>query len=384
VGRVYDHVIVGAGLSGLLLARRLTARSSDGTNHRGDIAVVDPDLQSSRPATYAWWARAPHVLDPWAIGSWATLNVVDRGGRSHPIDLDGWTYTAVDWGRARADLVRELAHSGVVTFVPGTAFAVSDHDDHADVHVPGTDPVCGRWVYDSRPLPRRAPGRPRPARVRQAVELSQAFRGVWVHTAEPVFDHSAATLMDFSDDASPELGFVYTLPVSARSALVMAVRMGRDVTPPDPVPAVRRVAGRGEWSAQGGEGGETPLVVPRPPRRLGRRVLAIGQRGGRVRPSTGYAVGRILVDTEAICASLERHGSPFAVAPDPPWQRALDHIWLRALAQQSAGLEPAFVSLFAHASVDSVLRFLDGEARARDVLAVVRALPAGPFVRALV
>jgi lycopene beta-cyclase len=116
---------------------------------------------------------------------------------------------------------------------------------------------------------------------------------------------------------------------------------------------------------------------------VGRHVLRIGRRGGRVRPSTGYAVLRILADTRAIRRSLRRHGHPFAVPADPAWQRALDRIWLHALQRERAALEPAFLSLFTNASVDQVLRFLDGEARPGDVLAVVRALPPRPFLRAL-
>ena len=91
---------------------------------------------------------------------------------------------------------------------------------------------------------------------------------------------------------------------------------------------------------------------------------------------------RVLDDTAAIVASLRRHGHPFDIPADPPSQRALDTIWLSALAQERAGLEPAFLSLFAGAGIDSVLRFLDGQARGRDVVAVVRSLPAAPFFRA--
>jgi lycopene beta-cyclase len=205
---------------------------------------------------------------------------------------------------------------------------------------------------------------------------------VWVQTRDDAIDTSAATLLDFSADDGPELGFSYVLPVGPRSAMVMAVRMGESAELPDPTPAVGRVTGGSAWELVGEESGTTPLMAPGPPRRLGRRVLAIGQRGGRARPSTGYAVTRILADTAAIVASLDRHGHPMAVPPDPRWQRALDTIWLRALIRERAALEPAFLALFTRAPVDRVLRFLDGGAGPRDIASVVRALPPGPFLRA--
>jgi len=221
----------------------------------------------------------------------------------------------------------------------------------------------------------------------------QAFRGVWMVAQDDVVDPGAATLLDFSGAAgvsgaeSRDLGFTYVLPVSARTPLVMAVRMGSSDDLPDPMPALERMGAGTTWAPGPEESGTTPLVTPaptrRPTRRLGRRVLAIGARGGRVRPSTGYALPGILADSVAIRRSLDERGHPFALPPDPAWQRVLDRIWLHALAREGARLEPAFVSLFTGAPADRVLRFLDGDARPRDVAAVVRALPPGPFLRAL-
>jgi lycopene beta-cyclase len=112
-------------------------------------------------------------------------------------------------------------------------------------------------------------------------------------------------------------------------------------------------------------------------------VLAIGVNGGRARASTGYAVTRILADTRNIRRSLDQQDHPCALPPDPLWQRSLDRIWLNALARERAGLESALLSLFTQAPLAAILRFLDGEAGPRDVLAVVSALPPGPFLRAL-
>ena len=111
-------------------------------------------------------------------------------------------------------------------------------------------------------------------------------------------------------------------------------------------------------------------------------MLAIGARGGRVRASTGYAVTRILTDTDAILASLRSQGHPFAIPADPHRDRLLDAIWLHALATQRAELEPAFLALFAGVPIDRVLRFLDGRGSTDDLAHVVLALPRGPFLRA--
>jgi lycopene beta-cyclase len=373
-------VVVGAGLSGLLLAHELLSTGgADGPR----LVVIDPVGPRMHPATYAYWSQGPTVLAPWTVGRWSALTVVGHSERVHPVDLDGWAYTALDWGQARADLLAVLADDPRVTLVRAAAEAVRDADGHAEVYADRRW-WAGRWVFDSRPpsLADLRAGSPGRASAR-GVGLLQTFRGVWVQTEAAAFDPSAATLMDFSRDDGPELAFRYVLPVSPQRAMVMAVRMGESADLPDPLPSVPRLVGDIEWQVESEERGVTPLVVPTPPRRVGRHVLRIGRRGGRVRPSTGYAVLRILADTRAIGRSLRRHGHPFAVPADPAWQRALDRIWLHALQRERAALEPAFLSLFTNASVDQVLRFLDGEARPGDVVAVVRALPPRPFLRAL-
>ncbi|HSO03554.1 MAG TPA: lycopene cyclase family protein [Candidatus Limnocylindrales bacterium] len=296
----HDHVIVGAGLSGLMLARRLLAGPAPAT--APTLLLIDPRTTMEHRVTLAHWARGTTPLDPWAVGS-----------PPEPM-------TSTSGGRAGGS--------------------------------------------------------------RRALELYQTFRGVWVQSAEPRVDRSAATLLDFSADDGPDLGFAYVLPVDEHSALVMAVRMGVTTDLPDPVPAIPRELGEDGWEVTSEDRGITALTTPAPARRQGRRVLAIGRRGGRVRASTGYAVTRILADSDAIVSSLHRHGHPFGIPPDPWQDRALDAIWLHALAGERAALEPAFLSMFSGVPIDAVLRFLDGRAGAADLTRVVTALPPRPFLRA--
>lgn len=382
-----DHAVVGAGLSGLLLAQRLLHDSAGaiGLRRARDgprVLLVEPEPPDARPLTFAFSAHRPTPLDEWAIGTWDALRLVDHDGHEQHVGLDGWRYTAVAWGQARGDLLERLAADPRVTVLREPVNTVLDTTDGVTLRTPSRE-IAASWAYDSRPptttdlatdLGRAAPSPETP--------LLQVFRGIWVRTADPVVGTSAATLLDFSSDRSSDLGFSYILPTSPRSAMVMSVRMGVDPPEPDPRPVAARLAGSGTWQVEAEESGTTPLVSRRPTRQRGRHVLVIGRRGGRVRPSTGYAVSRVLDDTDAIVGSLARHGHPFDIPPDPPWQQRLDTIWLRALTRQRAGLEPAFLALFARAGIESVLRFLDGEARPRDVAAVVRSLPPGPFVRA--
>lgn len=376
----FDHAIVGAGVSGLMLAGRLLSDPAPGSTAPARplrVVVVDPSLGRGGRLTVASWARGATPLDQWTLGTWKRLRVVGHDGRITHAALDGYRYTAVSWDAARAALLTQLRLDPRVTLVEASVDAVRDGSWCSWILV-GGEWISASWVYDSRPRPPELDRPPTPGRT---PELYQTFRGVWVRSHEPRVDTEAATLLDFSADDGPELGFAYVLPVDPHSALVMAVRMGASLELPDPLPAVPRELGGDGWQVVAEEIGATTLRVPSPPRREGRRILAIGGRGGRVRPSTGYAVTRILADTEAIAASLDRRGHPFAIPADPLRDRVLDAIWLLALARHRAALEPAFLALFSGVPIDSVLRFLDGGAGVGDLARVIAALPAGPFVR---
>jgi lycopene beta-cyclase len=370
-----DYAIVGAGLSGLMLARALLRVASP----RARLLVADPRPRDDGPVTFAYWSRQPGPLEEWTIRDWDTLTIIGRSGVRQQVALGRWRYRAVDWARARADLLERTMADPRVSFVATAVDGVTDGPHSATVRLGGRE-MSSRWVFDSRPRPlgkaTSASGRARPT-------MTQTFHGVWVSSDRPSIRTDAATLVDFSADDGDDLGFSYVLPVTPSLAMVMAVRMGATSVLPDPQPTVERLFDGADWHVRGRESGATSLAVGRRSRRLGRHVLDVGTRGGRVRPSTGYAVTRIVTDSEAIRRSLTRHDHPFAVPPDPRWQRTLDAIWLRALARERADLEPAFLALFAGAPIDATLRFLDGEATPDDVLTVVRSLPAAPFLRAL-
>lgn len=375
----YDFVIVGAGFSGVMLASRLLADPGLTGSHAREprILVLDRSLTGRGRTTFAFWSQHPTVLDRWELASWRRLRVIGHDERIRTLALDGWRYRAVSWDTARAELLQRLADDPRVTMVEAAVDEVRDGPDLARVRV-GEGWVSGRFVFDSRP--RRTGGEQ--VAPRRALTLYQSFHGIWVRSQDCEVHVSAATLLDFSADDGPDLGFAYVLPVEPHSAMVMAVRMGPGTDLPDPAPAVPRELGQDGWEVVGHERGVTALVTPAPARREGARVLAIGGRGGRVRASTGYAVTRIIADTEMIAASLRDRGHPFAIPADPRRDNLLDAIWLHALAANRAALEPAFLALFAGVPIGAVLRFLDGRSNLSDLLRVVRALPPGPFLRA--
>jgi lycopene beta-cyclase len=109
-------------------------------------------------------------------------------------------------------------------------------------------------------------------------------------------------------------------------------------------------------------------------------VLAIGVRGGRIKPSTGYAFSRVQADSDAIVQSLLAHGHPFELPADPACYGWLDAVLLRVMRTHPNAIAPAFAAMFGRNPMARILRFLDERATTGDILRIMASLPAPLFV----
>jgi lycopene beta-cyclase len=237
----YDFVIVGAGFSGVMLARRLLADPGL-TGPR--ILLVDRHLTGGGRTTFAVWSQRPKVLDRWELASRRRLRVIGHDERIRTLGLDGWRYRAVSWDHARAEPLGKLADEPRVTLVQATVDEVRDGPDVARVRV-GDAGCRGGSCSTAAPGGARGPGG---SCFTPGVDPNQSFRGIWVRTEEVDVDASAATLLDFSVDDGPDLGS----PTCCRST--RARRCGWARVPTCPTPS-RRFPGNwvrttGRWSGR--------------------------------------------------------------------------------------------------------------------------------------
>ena len=140
------------------------------------------------------------------------------------------------------------------------------------------------------------------------------------------------------------------------------------------------------WTAGGfevlaEERGRTMLTTGRFERRPAHRVINIGLRGGAARPSTGYAFARIDREAREIADSLPVLGEDERPAPRARDQ-FLDAVLLTLMREAPERSPQVFVTLFATARTDRVLRLLDERATWMDIFAIIWVLPWWIFLRA--
>lgn len=362
-----DAVIVGGGLSGLTLCAQLATTWADRR-----VLLVDDGRHDVSTRSWAFWMREPGPLGPPPAHTWDRIGVHAAGSSSiHP--LQPYRYATVCGASLNAVAHERISRLRTFEVMAGSVERVRDLGTHATVSIDGAE-VTADWVFDSRPAtPLTGP--------------VMSFLGWEVVADSDAFDPGVATFMDFRGRPPGRVAFCYLLPATSRHALVETVQVRWDDDAVDLQESLTGylsdVCGLSSWAVRRTEAGSLPLLRPRPAGG-GRRVVPIGRRGGMLKSSTGFALGRIRRHTAAISASLAAHGHPHAVPPPHrrhPW---LDGVLLDVLHREPDLVEVVFDRLFRRNGAASVLRFLDEDATLHQEAGLVATLPRGPFLRAAV
>jgi lycopene beta-cyclase len=347
----YDFIIAGGGIAGLSLAYHLIQSPLRDQS----ILIIDKDRKTRNDRTLSFWSSRPTTFDDIASHSWDRLRVIDENFEA-VVDLGTYRYhmiRSIDFYRF---VQQTLAACSNVEFVQGTINRMDERDQQAAVLVDEGTSYNGKWVFDSRFTP--STFRPEPARCRY---FQQRFQGWEIETETDVFDPLVPIFMDFRTSQVDDLRFCYVLPLSERQALVECVQMGQAQAAHGPLlkTYIENTLGIDRYRILSKEGGVNLLTDWFFPRRAGPHIMNIGTRGGRIKPSSGYAFMRIQHDSVAIVHSLLKSGHPFDIPRDPRFYRLCDTLMLRVMNQRRAWLKPLFVKLFQRNPIERILSFLD-------------------------
>lgn len=371
----YDIIIAGAGAAGLSLAAALVQSSWRDKK----ILLIEPELKDKNDRTWCFWAEDDHGLEAIASCKWDQINFISPQFQQR-IEIKPYSYwmvRGIDFYKAMRALIKNVPN---VTWLSGRVTQIRDGKDMAIVQV-GERTITASWVFDSRP----------PVLQKDRARyhyLKQHFRGWIIETSSEVFDPAAATLFDFRTSQYGSMRFMYTLPFSAKRALVeytiFSEHLLKEEDYQKPLEEyLRDVLHLKDFKILEVEQGAIPMTDQPLPRRLGERVIAIGTAGGRVKPSSGYAFLRIQQDTAAIVRSLESSGQPFYKDDTPGCYRWFDRIMLQVMKRQGDRMAAIFTALFQRNSAQDIFRFLDERGSWLQDLKIISSLPGMPFLRAL-
>ncbi len=377
--KLYDYIIAGGGASGLGLAYQMAMSSLRGRS----ILVVDREVKNHNDRTWCFWTDHPTRFDHLVYHQWDQVEVInDQFQRT--FDLRPYSYQmirGIDYYKGMQSALQDVEG---IDFLQARVSEVSDLKDKSGAQVV-IDGVArpAAWAFDSifRPADyfHGPPG---------YHYLKQHFRGWEIVTPSDCFDPLTATLFDFRTPQKGAMRFFYILPFSKRRALVEYTIFSADVLKPheydraisEYLENVRHIP---RYRTDAVESGVIPMTDRPFPRKLGERVMAIGTKGGLVKPSSGYAFYRMQKDAAAIVKSLINFGNPFQV-PVTPWRyRLFDTIMLQVMYRQGGQMKDIFTQLFKNNPTPAIFRFLDETASLEENIRLLASLPSTPFLKAL-
>lgn len=373
--RTYDVVVLGAGASGLSFLCHLGAI---GAGRRLRVAVVDDDRDGA-DRHWAFWTAQPEIVEPAVVRTYHRI-CTDTLGRHQRHALEPYRYCVV----SRSGL-RDLARSSLprATWLRGRALAPRPGSP-ASVRLDDGTVLRAPLVLDGRGRPETPAHAPATGPL-----LHLQFSGARVRTTRRTFDPRTATLFDFRTPQCGEARFVYVLPVSPHEAFVELTCFTARRAPLTPASATRTLrsylletTGHGAHCLHLREHGGYPLggcetASPGP------GVVELGTRAGLLKPSTGYAFGRIQRDAARLATSVA-HGGPLTHEPHKRRFSWLDTVFLSAVADDPCVLEHAFDALLhGDDAAAGLLRFLDEDSALGQDVRLVSRLPWRPFVAAV-
>ena len=130
--------------------------------------------------------------------------------------------------------------------------------------------------------------------------------------------------------------------------------------------------------------GAIPMTDHPLPAQAGERIINLGTRAGRAKPSTGYAFARIQAHSARLVRALAATGRPPANPTGDQWQFQLfDTLLLDIMQRRGETVRDIFRELFERNPVERILQFLDEKTGWLDNLRVMRSVTPGPFLRSI-
>jgi lycopene beta-cyclase len=375
----YDYLIVGGGAAGLSLAYHIAQEPRLAGKK---VLIIEPEAKTQNDRTWSFWADEPGVFDSIVAHEWGKI-AFRSPGFERVIDLGRYRYKTINGLDYYRFVERALAGNPQFTIVQGTVNNLEDAAGGVRARTTAGE-FRARYAFDSRP--------PDLARLQQPEKyryLLQHFVGWEIETDADVFDPSTMEFMDFRGEQQHEARFIYVLPYSAHKALVEYTLFSETMLSKAEYEAAIRdylanTLGLKTYRITAEEVGAIPMTDHPLPARTGQHVINLGTRGGRAKPSTGYAFKRIQQHSARLVQALATTGHLPADATGDKWQFHLfDTLLLDIMKRRGESTRDIFRQLFERNPVERIFRFLDEQTSWADNLRIMNSVSAGPFMRSI-
>lgn len=370
----YDYIILGAGLSGLMLACRL---EDDAFFNNKKILLLDSSKKSENDRTWCFWKTDSGYWDRVVSKRWS--RVIFKSSRfSKEIDLAPYTYNKIEGKDFYEYCFDRLSLAKNITFKIERVNNFKDTEDGVEVLTEKGE-YLAKKVFTSI-LPKK-----RLKEQTYSQVLQQHFIGWFIKTEEPVFKPEAATFMDFAIPQRGNTRFMYVLPTSSNEALIEYTLFSENLLPDEEYETAIKdyllELGVKKYSVVQTEKGSIPMTDYPFELHNTRNIMHIGTAGGWTRGSTGFTFNYSDKLSQNLIGFLktETDFKKFNLNNRFRWY---DRLFLDVLYRRNDLGSEIFTAMFQNNKIEVIFRFLDGESTLMEDLKLIWSLPKLEFVKA--
>ncbi len=370
---VYDFAFLGLGCGNSLLILEMERK---GLLIDKKIVVFEPEKKMRNDKTFCFW------MDPAQLHTFGIQDLIrDKWTKVSVVNDQKQTLNKVHYFHIPALSLYQKVSNLLTTYQIETlciSYTGSFKHERNYSTLNFSDRIIhAKYIFDNRP----------PSYVnatRNEVQLFQSFYGWEIKALNKSFDIDTFTMMDFNVPQEGSTQFMYVLPFNQNTALFEITRFGEELiekeTAENTIHNYLQAKGI-DYEIEQTEHGvirmfNSHIIVDN----SHSNVINTGERGGRLKPSTGYSFIRSLNHARQITNGLLENKT-YKVKNSRRFSY-YDRLLLQILKYTPNRGKEIFTQLFSKNNVETVLRFLDEKSSPKEELAIFASLPLPLFIAA--
>lgn len=368
----YDYIIIGSGLSGLLMAYRM---AQDPWFDSKYILILEKDFQKGNDRTWCFWEPSGGEFDDIVHKTWNKA-FIGNAFFEKIHDLDPFQYKMI----RSSDFYNKT--KGVISKKPNIEFkcdSIAKYIESNDkIVIQGeNDNYEATYVLNSIFNPDDL------LHQKKYPYLKQHFIGWFVKTKQEVFSPDVVHFMDFTIPQNGNTRFMYVLPTSKTEALVEYTLFSEDLlTKQEYETAIEdylKGLGIQEYEIIEKEQGNIPMTCFPMHQKNTKRMMFIGTAGGWTKPSTGYTFYNSLKFSTELLQFLksEKSFKKFKISSRYWWY---DLILLEVLHLHNEKGAELFGLMFQKRKIKDILIFLNEDGSLISDIKTILSMPKLIFI----
>jgi len=371
----YDIIICGGGITGLLLAKKLTDDIYF-KNHK--IALIEKEDKNKNDRTISFWEEGKGEWDSIICGSWENAFFISDEYQSS-LKLTPYTYKTIRGIDFYNYFKRELGKKNNFKLIKDNILNIKSDNDFSYVKTL-TEEYRAPRVFSSIPNLGYKNQTSIPV-------LQQHFIGWFVKTENSIFDPNKLIFMDFSVPQKGSTRFMYILPFDKNFALVEYTLFSKKTLKKEEyeynIKQYLEDKNAGQFEVVEKEAGSIPMTGYNFSKHNKSTLLHIGTSGGWTKASTGFTFKKSINKIEHLIQYLKSNKSLDKFDNKTKFD-FYDLLFLDVLYHHNDKGKMLFTGMFKKNKPQRIFRFLDEKSSFSEDLLLMLSFPIGKFVRALI